>query len=58
MTREGTTPGPLLRRGQRLHPADQRARSRVAALIEYSSQGRYVPLSPHQGELEVAPDSP
>ncbi len=55
---DATLRGALLSRQQGLHPADQRARSRITALVEYSSQGRYVLLSPHQGELEVAPDSP
>jgi DNA-binding transcriptional MerR regulator len=52
------SPGVLLSRRQCLHPADQRARSRVTALIEYSSQGRYVLVCPHQGEQAFAPDSP
>jgi hypothetical protein len=55
---QATAPGALLRPGRPLHPADQRARSRLTALVEYSSQGRYVLLSPHEGELEVTPDSP
>jgi DNA-binding transcriptional MerR regulator len=50
--------GVLLSRRQCLHPADQRARSRVTALVEYSSQGRYVLVCPHQGEQAFAPDSP
>ena len=50
--------GVLLSRRQCLHPADQRARSRVTALVEYSSQGRYVLVCPHEGERAVAPDSP
>jgi DNA-binding transcriptional MerR regulator len=50
--------GVLLSRRQRLHPADQRARSRATALVEYSSQGRYVLVCPHQGEHTFAPDSP
>lgn len=50
--------GVLLSRRQALHPADQRARSRVTALIEYSSQGRYVLVCPQEGERDFAPDSP
>ena len=50
--------GVLLSRRQCLHPADQRARSRATALVEYSSQGRYVLVCPHQGEQTLAPDSP
>jgi DNA-binding transcriptional MerR regulator len=50
--------GVLLSRRQCLHPADQRARSRVTALVEYSSQGCYVLVCPHQGEQAFAPDSP
>lgn len=50
--------GVLLSRRQCLHPADLRARSRVTALVEYSSQGRYVLVCPHQGEQAFAPDSP
>ena len=41
-----------------LHPADQRARSRVSAVVEYSSQGRYVLVCPHEGEQAFVPDSP
>jgi DNA-binding transcriptional MerR regulator len=50
--------GVLLSRRQCLHPADQRARSRVTALIEYSSQGRYGLVCPREGERDFAPDSP
>jgi hypothetical protein len=52
------SPEVLLSRRQSLHPADQRARSRVTALVEYSSQGHYVLVDPHEGERAVAPDSP
>ena len=55
---QGTLPGARFSRERPLHPADQRARSRVTALVEYSSQGHYVLVSPQEGELEVAPDSP
>jgi hypothetical protein len=47
----------LRSRGRPLHPADQRARTRLTALVEYGSQGRYVLLSPQEGELELIPDS-
>ena len=57
--RPGTAPGAPLRQGRPLHPADQRVRSRLTALVEYSSSlGRYVLLSPQEGELAITPDSP
>ena len=53
---QGTSPGALLSQGRSLHPADQRARSRVTAMVEYNNQGRYVLMCPHEGELEIAPE--
>lgn len=44
--------------GQRLLPAEVRARSRVTPLIEYGAQGSYVLVCPHEGTLPFAPDSP
>ena len=42
-----------------LYPAEQRARSRMPVLIEYSSkQGRYLIVSSLEGELPMTPDSP
>jgi hypothetical protein len=55
---QAASPEVLRSRGRPLHPADQRARTRLTALVEYSSQGCYVLLSPQEGELEVIPDSP
>lgn len=39
-------------------PAEQRARSKAIARIEYSPGGSYVLISPQEGELFFAPDSP
>jgi hypothetical protein len=36
---------------------EQRARSRMPALIEYGAQGAYVIISSQEGELPLAPDS-
>ena len=36
---------------------EQRARSRMPALIEYGAQGAYVIVSSQEGELQLAPDS-
>jgi hypothetical protein len=36
---------------------EQRARSRLPALIEYGAQGAYVIISSQAGELQLAPDS-
>lgn len=44
--------------GQRLLPAEVRARSRVTALIEYGAQGQYVAVCPRLGVLSLVPDSP
>lgn len=44
-------------RERRLLPAEQRARSRMPALIEYGAQGTYVIISPQEGELHLVPDS-
>jgi hypothetical protein len=49
-----TTSAPL---GQRLLPAEVRARSRVTALIEYGTQGSYELVCPREGSLPFAPDS-
>jgi hypothetical protein len=38
-------------------PVEQRARSRLPALIEYGAQGTYVILSSQEGELHLTPDS-
>ena len=40
-----------------LHPAEQRARSRMPPLIEYTTQGSYVIISSLEGELHFVPDS-
>jgi hypothetical protein len=40
-----------------LHPAEQEARSRMPALIEYSAQGIYVIMSSQEGEVHLQPDS-
>lgn len=45
-------------RERRLLPAEQRARSRLPALIEYGAQGTYVIISAQEGELPLVPDSP
>lgn len=47
-----TAPVPRL-----LNPAEQRARSRMPPLIEYSAQGDYVTVSSQEGELHLIPDS-
>lgn len=38
-------------------PVEQRARSRMPALIEYSAQGTYVIISSQEGELHLVPNS-
>src|SRR2546429_2379023 len=43
--------------GRRLHPAEQRARSRALPLIEYGAHGSYVMISPPEGALHLTPDS-
>jgi DNA-binding transcriptional MerR regulator len=48
--------GALHRRHQPL-PVEQRARSRLPALIEYGAQGTYVIVSSQEGELHLSPDS-
>jgi len=40
-----------------LHPAEQLARSRRPALIEYCAQGIYVIISSQEGELHLEPNS-
>ena len=40
-----------------LNPAEQRARSRLSALIEYSAAGIYVIISSQEGELHLVPES-
>ncbi len=42
---------------QALHPAEQLARSRMPALIEYSAPGIYVIISSHEGEVHLEPNS-
>jgi DNA-binding transcriptional MerR regulator len=48
--------GALHRRHQPL-PVEQRARSRLPALIEYGAQGTYVIINSQQGEVHLTPDS-
>ncbi len=38
------------------HPTEQR--NRLIPLIEYGAKGRYVLISPEEGEVSIAPDSP
>ena len=45
------------RRGYQLLPAEQPARSRVPALIEYSAQETYVIISSQEGKLHLMPNS-
>ncbi len=40
-----------------LNPAEQRARLRLPALVEYGADGRYVIVSPLEGELNIVPES-
>jgi len=40
-----------------LHPVEQRARSRMPPLIEYSAPGIYVIISSHEGEVHLEPNS-
>jgi len=48
-----------MRSSRSLYPAEQRARSRMPVLIEYSSkQGRYIIASSLEGELLMTPSSP
>jgi hypothetical protein len=42
---------------RQINPAEQRARSRMPPLIEYSAQGTYVIVSSQEGELHLGPDS-
>jgi hypothetical protein len=56
LVEEPATGSPPL--GQRLLPAEVRARSRVTPLIEYGAQGGYVLVCPHEGTLPFVPDSP
>jgi len=42
---------------RRLLPAEQRARARMPALIEYGAQGTYVIITSQEGELPPAPDT-
>jgi len=46
-----------LHRERQLLPEEQRARSRMPALIEYSAQGIYVSISSQDGEFHLVPDS-
>lgn len=41
-----------------LQPAEQRARSRIPARVEYGAEGRYVLVCPWEGMLAFPPDSP
>jgi hypothetical protein len=42
---------------RQLNPAEERARSRMPPLIEYSAQGTYVMVSSQEGELSLRPDA-
>jgi hypothetical protein len=55
---EVSPPESLSTTGRRLHPAELRARSRVIPLIEYGAADTYVVICPHEGALELVPDSP
>jgi len=50
-------PAGVLQRGHRPLAVEQRARSRMPALIEYGAQGAYVIISSQEGELQLVPDS-
>ena len=50
-------PANLSQRVHRPLAVEQRARSRMPALIEYGAQGAYVIVSSQEGELHLAPDS-
>lgn len=56
---QGAGPEPVCAspRERRLLPAEQRARARMPALIEYGAQGTYVIITSQEGELPLAPDS-
>lgn len=48
---------PIFERGRRrLNPAEERIRSRLPPLIEYSAQGKYVIVSAQEGEIDVEID--
>lgn len=57
---QGAEPEPVgaSPRERQLLPAEQRARARMPALIEYGAQGTYVIITSQEGELPLAPDSP
>jgi hypothetical protein len=55
---DAAKPDAPLTQKRRLHPAEQRARSRVLPLIEYGADGTYVIISPREGELHFPPASP
>ena len=42
---------------RRVHPAKGRPRA-ILPLIEYTADGTYIVICPHQGELALTPDSP
>ncbi len=50
-------PAGVARPSQALHPAEQRARSRRPALIEYCASGLYVLISSQEGEVHLEPNS-
>jgi hypothetical protein len=50
-------PARMSYQGHQPLPVEQRARSRMPALIEYGAQGVYVIISSQQGELHLTPDS-
>jgi hypothetical protein len=39
-------------------PAELRARTHLLPVVEYGAQGRYLIISPQEGELSLLPDSP
>ena len=55
---EAPLPESLATTGRRLHPAELRARSRVIPLIEYGAADTYVVICPHEGALQLVPNSP
>ncbi len=56
-TLPGNEPAVASKPARPLHPAEQRARSRLPPLIEYSAQGTYVTISSQEGELHLVPAS-
>jgi hypothetical protein len=56
-TQAGNERSEVARPKRSLNPAEQRARSRLSALIEYSAAGTYVIISSQEGELHLVPES-